>query len=182
MACLNTKERYGSLFIALHWIMLLLMAAVFASVELHDNYPKGDPTRILLMTSHFQLGLAVFILVVVRVILKRMGPDPEIVPALSRAQHLGAKAMHGALYLVMIVMPIAGYVGRTLAGKTTYFLGVGLPVLLDANKALSENIFKMHSLIGNAAYFLIGLHAAAALFHHYFMHDNTLTRMLPKRK
>jgi len=182
MAYLNTRQRYGSLFIALHWIMLLLMAAVFATIELHENFPKGDPMRGLLMRWHFQLGLTVFVLVVLRLVLKRMAPDPEIVPAPSRLQHLGARAMHAALYLIMAVMPVLGYVGRSLGGKTTYFFGIGLPVFWGADKDLAENVFELHSLIGNTAYFLIGFHAAAALFHHYFMRDNTLTRMLPERK
>jgi cytochrome b561 len=182
MAYLNTKDRYGSLSIALHWIMLLVMAAVFATIELHENYPKGSEMRNNLMAWHFQLGLTVFILVCIRLVLKFMAPDPEIAPPLSKVQHLGAKAMHWALYLIMVVMPIAGYIGRTLAGRTTYFFGLALPVFLDTNKDLAENIFDIHGLIGNTAYFLIGFHAAAALFHHYFQRDNTLLRMLPTRK
>lgn len=182
MAYLNTKERYGSLSIALHWIMLVVMAMVFASVELHGNYPKGSEMRNNLMAWHFELGLTVFILVCVRLALKFMAPEPEIQPTPSKVQHLSAKAMHWALYLIMVVMPIAGYGGRTLAGKTTYFFGIALPVFLDANKDLAENIFDVHGLIGNTAYFLIAIHAAAALFHHYFQRDNTLLRMLPNRK
>ena len=182
MSYLNTKERYGSLSIALHWLMFLLMAAVFACVEFHENYPKGDPMRGLLMNLHFEFGIAILILVCVRLIAKVMAPNPEIKPALTRVQYLGSKAMHLALYLVMVGMPIAGYIGRTLAGKTTYFLGIALPVFLQTNKDLAENIFDIHSLIGNTAYFLIGAHALAALYHHYIQKDNTLTRMLPKRK
>jgi len=182
MAYLNTKERYGSLSIALHWLMLFVMAAVFASIEFHDSYPKGSDMRRNLMNLHFELGITVFILVCIRLVLKFMAPEPEIKPAPSRVQYLGAKAMHVALYLIMFVMPIAGYVGRTLAGKTTYFFGIALPVFLDTNKDLAENIFDIHGLVGNTAYYLIALHAAAALFHHYFQRDNTLTRMLPQRK
>ena len=182
MAYLNTKERYGSLSIALHWIMLLVMAAVFACIELHENYPKGSAMRNNLMTWHFQLGLTVFILVCIRLVLKFMAPEPEIKPTPSKVQYLGAKAMHAALYLIMFFMPLAGYVGRTLAGKTTYFFGIALPVFLEMNKDLAENIFDIHSLIGNTAYFLIGAHALAALYHHYIQKDNTLSRMLPERK
>jgi len=182
MAYLNTKERYGLLSIAMHWLMFLVMVAVFASIELHEYYPKGSAMRSNLMAWHFQLGITVFILVCLRLALNFAAPKPEIKPALSRVQYLGAKAMHAALYLIMFVMPVAGYVGRTLAGKTTYFFGIALPVFLDTNKDLAENIFDIHGLVGNTAYYLIAIHAAAALFHHYFQRDNTLTRMLPQRK
>ncbi len=182
MAYLNTKERYGSLSIALHWIMLLVMAAVFATIELHDSFPKGDPMRRSLMMWHFQLGLTVLILVVVRLVLKFMAPNPEIKPAVPRLQLLASKGMHLALYLIMVAMPIAGFIGRTLEGKSVYFFGITLPILLAKNDDLADNIFDIHSFIGNTAYFLIGFHAAAALYHHYVQRDNTLTRMLPERK
>ena len=90
--------------------------------------------------------------------------------------------MHLALYLILVGMPIAGFIGRTLAGRVTYFFGIALPMLLDTNKDLAENIFDVHGLIGNIAYYLIGIHAAAALYHHYFQKDNTLLRILPARK
>ena len=117
-----------------------------------------------------------------RLVLKFIAPEPEIKPALTRVQMWGAKAMHLALYLILVGMPIAGFIGRNLAGRPTYFFGIALPVLLDTNKDLAENIFDIHSFIGNTAYYLIGIHAAAALYHHYFQKDNTLLRMLPSRK
>jgi len=182
MAFLNSKERYGTIAIALHWITFLVMAAMFASVELHDHFPKGDPLRGLLMRMHFQLGLTVLLLTIARLVIKVRSVDPEIRPALTHVQKLASKAMHLALYLIMVGMPIVGFIGRTLAGKVTYFFGLPLPVLLDANEKLSEKIFGVHSLIGNTAYFLIAAHVAAAIYHHHFQKDNTLLRMLPERK
>jgi len=182
MSLLNSKERYGTIAIALHWLTLLVMVAMFASVELHENYPKGDPMRSLLMTWHFQLGLTVLLLTIVRLLVKVRSVDPDIKPALTHGQKLASKAMHLALYLILVVMPIAGFIGRTLAGKVTYFFGLALPVVLGVNEKLAENIFDIHSVIGNTAYFLIAAHAAAAIYHHHFQKDNTLTRMLPERK
>ena len=182
MAFLNSKERYGTIAIALHWITFLVMAAMFASVELHENYPKGDPMRGLLMAWHFQLGLAVLLLTIVRLVVKVKSADPEIKPALTHVQNLARKGAFLAMYLILLVMPIAGFIGRTLAGKVTYFFGIPLPVLLAENKDLAENIFDVHSLIGNTAYFLIAAHVLAGLYHHYFQKDNTLLRMLPERK
>lgn len=182
MAFLNTKERYGSAAIALHWLTFLVMVAMFASVELHENFPKGDPMRGLLMRMHFQLGLTVLLLTMVRLAVKVKSVDPEITPALAHVQKLASKAMHLALYLILVGMPVVGFIGRTLAGKVTYFFGLPLPVLLDTNEKLSETIFGIHSLIGNTAYFLIGAHVVAAIYHHHFQKDNTLLRMLPERK
>lgn len=182
MAYLNTKQRYGALSIGLHWLMLLLIAAVYAAVEFHDEFPKGDPMRKLLLTWHFQLGLTILLLAVIRLAFKAMAPTPLISPQPSLIERAGAWAIHLALYLLMVGMPIAGFIARTLDDKVTFFFGVPLPMLLSANPDLAETIYDLHGLAGNVGYFLIGAHAAAALFHHYWKRDNTLLRMLPERK
>lgn len=182
MAYLNTKDRYGSLSIALHWLMLLLIAAVYAAVEFHDEYPKDNPMHKLLINWHFQLGLTVLVLVVVRLVLKAMAPAPLIQPRPALVERVGAWSVHLALYLFMVGMPLAGFIARTLDGDVTYFFGLPLPILLAPNPDLAETVFDLHGLVGNAGYFLIGFHALAALFHHYWKRDNTLLRMLPQRK
>ena len=181
MSYLNTKERYGTLSIALHWLMVLLFIGVYAAIEFSDSFPKGSETRGLLKSLHFSFGMSILILVWLRLIARLIAPTPDIVPAIPAWQHMLSKLIHLVLYIFMIAMPLAGYIGRMLAGKVTYLFGIALPVFLDVNKDLAENIFDVHETIGNISYFLIGLHVVAALFHHYFMRDNTLTRMLPKR-
>lgn len=57
-----------------------------------------------------------------------------------------------------------------------------LSALIGENKGLAKQIKEVHELVGTTGYFLIGLHAVAALYHHYVKHDNTLTRMLPDRR
>ncbi|HEY8219812.1 MAG TPA: cytochrome b/b6 domain-containing protein, partial [Methylobacter sp.] len=65
------------------------------------------------------------------------------------------------------------------AGKPIPFFGLHLPALISENKPLAKALAEIHKTIGTAGYFLIGLHAAAALFHHYIVRDNTLRRILP---
>ncbi len=67
------------------------------------------------------------------------------------------------------------------AGKSIPFFGLQLPALIGESKSLADVIKEIHEIGGTVSYFLIGLHAAAALFHHYFVLDDTLRRMLPSR-
>ena len=78
---------YGSLSIALHWVMLLLLIAVFATIELRGMFPKGSDPREAMKAWHFMLGLAVFGLVWLRLAHAgaTAGPVTAIVPA-SRAR------------------------------------------------------------------------------------------------
>jgi cytochrome b561 len=125
--------------------------------------------------------MSILILVWLRIAARVIAPSPEIVPAIPAWQLWFSKLMHLALYVFMIAMPLAGYIGRMLAGKVTYLFGIALPVFLDVNKDMAKNIFEWHEDIGNFGYYLIAFHAVAALFHHYIKRDNTLARMLPKR-
>ena len=92
-----------------------------------------------------------------------------------------AKAVHLALYALMIGMPIAGWVILSAEGDPVPFFGLELPPLVSPDKDLAERIEELHELGGTIAYWLIGFHALAALFHHYVLKDGVLLRMRPGR-
>lgn len=177
----NTSSRYGSLSIGIHWLILLLFIAVYASINLRELYPKGSDPREALKTWHFMLGMLVFVFVWLRLAARASGPTPLIQPAQPGWQELSAKLMHLALYIVMIGMPLSGWLLLSASGKPIPFFGLQLPALIGESKVLAAQIKEIHELAGTTGYYLIGLHAAAALYHHYIKRDNTLTRMLPGR-
>lgn len=181
MSMTKTKERYGSLSITLHWLMLVLLAVVYACIELRGIFPKDSPGRALIKDAHFMLGLTVFVLVWLRLALRALSGTPRIEPAPSGLQALLANLMHWALYALMIGLPIAGWMILSAADKPVPFYGLELPHLVGANHDLAEEIEGWHALGGTIGYWLIGLHAVAGLYHHYVVRDNTLLRMLPKR-
>jgi cytochrome b561 len=165
----------------MHWLMLLLIAAVYACIELRELYERGSETREALKTWHYMLGLSVFVLVWVRLIAWITGPSPAIVPTPPKWQVWAAKAMHIGLYGLMIGLPIGGWLILSAEGKEIPFFGFNLPALIAENEDAAEQIEGLHKRGGVIGYYLIGLHAAAALFHHYVLRDNGLRRMLPGR-
>ncbi|HLT04498.1 MAG TPA: cytochrome b [Pseudomonas sp.] len=169
-------HRYSPMSIGLHWLMLLLMAAVYATIELKGNFPKGSETRELLKQWHFMLGLSVFALVWLRLLARRLKP----VPALPGWQERLARLMHLALYGLMIALPLLGWLTLSAAGKPIPFFGLELPALLAADPERARQLKALHEVLGQVGYGLIGLHAAAALLHHYVLRDDTLRRMLPR--
>ena len=171
--------RYGSLLIALHWLMLLLIVLVYACIELRELYPRGSDIRNALKTWHYLLGLSVFILVWVRLAVRLTSSTPPILPAPPRWQVRTAHLSEFAIYVFMIAMPLLGWLILSAENEGLSFFGLQMPALVGANKQLAEQVEEVHELIGNVGYFLIGIHAAAALFHHYVQRDNTLARMLP---
>ena len=182
MSVRSGTDRYGAMSIVLHWAMLLLMVGVYACIELRVFYPKGSDPREALKTWHFMLGLTVFFLIWLRLVARVLTPTPRIVPNPSAWQNLFSKAMHLALYVFMIAMPLVGWVILSANGKAVPWFGLQLPALTGEDKAFARTVKEIHEAGGTVGYFLIGLHAAGALFHHYVMRDNTLLRMLPGRR
>lgn len=172
---------YGAAAIALHWFTLLLIACVYAAIELREFFPKGSDIREGFKTWHFMLGLLLLVVVLVRLVVRIAGSTPPITPAPPRLQMLAGRAVHIALYALMLGMPLAGWTILSAAGKPVPFFGLELPALVAPDKALAGRIKDLHETAGSVGYWLIGLHAAAALFHHYLMKDDTLRRMLPGR-
>lgn len=179
----NTDRRYGSPSITMHWMMLALLVAVYATIQLHDLAPRGSELRATLKTWHFTLGVSVLALAGVRIAVRALsGPAPGITPAVPRWQMHGAHIMHAALYGFLVAMPVLGWLTLSAAGKPIPFFGLRLPALTGVDDGLARTLKEAHEAIGTFGYYLIGLHAAAALLHHYLMRDDTLARMLPETR
>ena len=181
MQSIRPTTRYDGPSIAMHWVMLLLMAAVYACIELREFYPKGSDIRDGLKSLHFMLGLAILFMVALRLLLRLGRPAPPISPTPPVWQALASRLVHLGLYVFMIAMPFAGWLMLSAAGKPVPFFGLELPPLIGLDKPLAHRIKEMHETFGSVGYYLIGFHALAALFHHYVMRDDTLRRMLPGR-
>lgn len=179
----NTTPRtnFARAQIALHWGMAVLIAAVFALIELRELFPKGSLPRETMKTWHFMLGLAVLVVVALRIGLRFVYKTPPITPAPSPIQVLAGHGAHIALYGLMIVLPLLGWLLLSAEGKDIPFFGLSLPPLAGVSHNGEELYEELHETLGTVFYVVIALHAAAALFHHYLLRDNTLKRMLPAR-
>ena len=163
--------------IALHWLMLVLIVGAYVTMEFSDVFPKDSPERIFMKTTHFSLGMSILFLVVVRIAVRLTTQTPPIVPAPNAKQELLAKLMHLAIYVFMFAMPILGWLILSSHGKSVPFWGLQIPAIMGENKEIGHLFHELHEVGATVGYFLLGLHAAAGLFHHYKMRDNTLLRM-----
>jgi superoxide oxidase len=177
----NTASGYGWPAICFHWLMLLVIAAAYATMELKGIFPRGSAGRESMASLHYLLGLAVFLLAWLRLPVNLAGADPVIAPALPHWQAKLARITHGMLYVLMIALPLLGWLTVNAKGTPVTFLGAQLPALIGESREAAKWLKEIHEAGANAGYFLIGLHAAAALYHHYVARDNTLRLMLRLR-
>lgn len=176
---MNTRTRYSTISMALHWAMLLLIVAVYCLMEFRGIFPKGSDGREAMKHWHYVLGLTIFALVWLRIVARVVTGVPPITPAPSRIQHLAATAMHGLLYLLMIGMPLGGWTILSAENQAVPFYGWTLPPLVAPDESLAHLVEEIHETFGTIGYGLLAVHAAAALYHHFFLRDDTLRRMLP---
>jgi cytochrome b561 len=157
--------RYSTALVALHWFMALLFVAVYASIELRVLFPKGTDMRDLMKALHFMFGLGVLLMVLARLGARWASPKPQQGPTLGLETwaHRMASLGHLALYALMLVMPVMGW--------------LAMPPLMAPNKTWAHDIKELHETVGVAGYWLIGIHVAAALGHHYVLKDGLLSRM-----
>jgi cytochrome b561 len=173
-------NRYGKLSITLHWLMLGLFVGVYGCIEVKGLLPRGDTLRSVFLGTHALFGMAIFALVWIR-LLGRLKRSPPILPRPPAWQTALAHLTHLALYGLMIATPLLGWLMLSAAGKPIPYFEFVLPSPMTLDPAMAKQLKNWHELVGNAGYWLIGLHACAGLFHHYWVGDNTLTRMLPRR-
>jgi len=175
------SDRYSMASIILHWLMLVLIVGAYAAIEFREFFPKGSAPREALKAWHFMLGLSVLGLVWFRIAARLAWKSPHATEMSSAWQDLAARIVHLGLYAFMIGMPIAGWLILSAEGKSIPFFGFELPALVGENRPFAEQVEEIHELGGNIGYWLIGIHAAASLFHHYVLRDRVLVRMMPRR-
>ncbi|MGY5956974.1 cytochrome b561 [Kosakonia sp. BK9b] len=174
------RSRYSGLQIAIHWLVFLLVVTAYCAMEFRGFAPRSY--RPYFNVVHVSCGISVLVLMVTRLLVRLKRPAPPIVPKpspmLTGLSHLG----HLMIYLLFIALPIIGLLMMYNRGGPWVAFGVVMPHAAEANFDLVDTLKGYHEFLANLGYFLIALHAAAALAHHYVFKDNTLLRMMPKKR
>ncbi|MGO4327331.1 cytochrome b [Cupriavidus sp. 2TAF22] len=181
-SALPAARRYAAPALFFHWAVFLLIAVAYAAIELKGFTARGSAARFAAMAAHEWAGVLVLALAVPRLLwrLLRGAPAPEPGP---RWMRLAGAAMHLVLYLFIFAQPLLGLLTVNAAGHVLALpaLGLEVPALIAPDPALKGTFKEIHETLGTAFYTVIGLHALAALFHHYMLGDDTLRRMWRRR-
>ncbi|NKJ45195.1 cytochrome B [Burkholderia sp. SG-MS1] len=170
--------RYAGVLIALHWLIALGILGLLAVGFYMVGLPKGLPVKATLINLHKSLGLTVFLLVLLRIVALAAFNRPPL-PPMRAWQRAAARITQGLLYVGMIVMPLAGYLGSSFNRFGTRFWGLLLPKWGWEDPHLRELFFGIHEVMAYVLIALIVLHVAGALKHQWIDRDNLLARMLP---
>ena len=180
MRALNSSKGYGAIAMTLHWAVVVLVLGSWFSGQFGDELPRGAPRDTGLFV-HISLGIAIVGFVLARLFwrLADPPPTPEQTP-LGIWGERAAKTVQFAIYVLLIAVPVVGVLAQFARGHGLPVFGlfeIASPWTADRNFA--QEVTEVHEVLSNIMMALIGLHAAAAIAHHYIFHDRTLLRMLP---
>jgi cytochrome b561 len=161
-----------------HWLAFIAGALAYFFINLRGVFPRGSAAARVPMQGHILFGVAVLAIVLPR-LLHRLRNAPPPAPAIAPWEALLSRLTHFALYAFLLVQPVLGLFTVWSGGPLKVpFTTLQVPSPIAPNHALHEQLGALHENIGTIFYYVIGLHIAAALWHHFFRHDTTLRRML----
>lgn len=191
MSLRNSAENYGTIAKWLHWTTALLFLCAYCSVYYrHWFTEKGTAENLTALQMHLSVGVSIAVLVILRVIWRLSNPQPKLEPA-SPLMTFAAHAGHFALYAIMIIAPLIGYLGTSV--NTEFFflfeipqfehtalfqswISQGLGLTFEEFEQPIDFIHKQ--ILGQWLIWMLILgHAGAALYHHFIKKDRTLLKM-----
>ena len=168
---------------ALHWVTAALMFTVLPLAWVMVNMPHTAPSRDWIYTLHKSVGLTILSLVAFRLAWRAAHPAPPLAGNLARWERTSAFASHWLLYLILIGMPVSGFLLSAAAGHPTSYFGLFTIPALAKNEALSHAAAWVHVATGQwLVYALVLLHIAATAWHVAVRRDGVLERMLPAQE
>jgi cytochrome b561 len=172
----NTVSTYGSVSKFLHWLLFILLAGLVITGLGEDVF--GESLESVVMGLHKAVGVVVLLLVVVRILWRFANPSPALPATAAAWENLLARLTHFALYVLMLAQPLTGVLMAQFKGRAIDVFGLfSIPALVAKDKATSHFFEELHEGGWILLTVLVGLHVAAALYHHFVRRDDVLLRM-----
>jgi cytochrome b561 len=174
---MTSNPRYTTLAIVLHWLVALLIFVGFPLGIYMSDLPLS-PTKLQLYSYHKWIGITVLLLAGLRVVWRLTHRPPPLPDSVVRWQRQVSAVVHGLLYVLLVVIPLSGWLMSSAKGFPVVWFGVlQLPDLVGKDKALGELLVEVHQALNFTLLGLVILHVGAALQHHFIERQPFLQRM-----
>jgi len=163
----------------MHWLTAGFMLLVFV-LAFSIDLATSRAAHTALLQLHRSVGLTVWLLTLLRFAWRHFAKYPDWPGDMSRTMRVAAATSEYALYALLLAQPILGVLQTNAHGDHVNLFFIGqLPALIEKNRPLAQQLLTAHKAVGFSLLSLIALHVSAALFHHFWRRDDTLTAMLP---
>ena len=175
------NDRYSNTAVALHWLTAALIVDGFTLGLSMVDLPLGRQ-KFQWYAWHKWIGITVFLVACLR-LAWRYGHPPPALDAMPPWQKIAAKVTHRAMYLLLLCIPLSGWIYSSSTGVQVVYLGLfPLPDLVAKDRELATILKTVHLTLNFTLLGLVCLHTAAALKHHFVDRDTVLARMLPEKR
>ena len=179
MGMARANQPYSVIGRSFHWVTAAFVLVAFLVSVGGPESRVYSPQNSFSLGLHELLGLTIFTLTVLRLVVRVVDPPPSAVE-IPGWMHALSRLVHWALYALLIVTPLTAVWAVWAEGHALTPLGLGTlsPVIAKAPE-FGSTLADVHGLLGDAIMWIAGLHAAAALYHHFWLRDGVLTAMVP---
>ena len=180
MSLKNPVDRWGAVSQTFHWIIVVLLVVMaYLGLTMTDLPTSAHKANVYAL--HKSIGLTILGLATLRLAWRLYAGRPVEVDGMPAWQRRIASLTHGALYLLLFAIPLSGWVINSTSGFPLRWFGlVRVPAIAPRDAALNDLAKEWHELLFWTLVAVALAHAAAAVYHHLFQRDATLTRMLPR--
>jgi len=180
----HTKQHaYNNPAIVFHWLIALCIFMNFALGLYMETFPKHTPSNDAVLFYHASLGSLVFILAVARLLWRMTHRPLPLPPSIANWQVMVSHILHWTLYVLMLAVPLSGFIHRQAGAHAVNFFGLGaLPTLVEKNEPLRLLTDTLHEALVWVLAALVLAHIAAALKHYFIDRDGVAERMLPRQR
>jgi len=171
------EERYHPIAILIHWLMAGVILVTWSIATVISDMPLS-PTRITGYSWHKWLGVTILFLVIMRMLWRGFYPPPKFTIVMPLWQKRVMQLTHISLYILMITLPLVGWLMSSAKGFSVNYFGLfELPDLVEKNKELGIFLKETHEILANILVGLVLIHVFAALKHQLIDKDGLLSRM-----
>lgn len=176
----DERHAYTGGAIALHWVIAALIFGGFALGWAMTRIPGITPDKLRFYSWHKWIGLTVLALAVLRILWRLTHRAPPLPDSMSNWQRRAANLGHFMLYVLMIAIPVSGYLYSSASNIPVVYLGVvPLPPIIAPDPVHKAWFKAVHIALDYGLFALVAGHVTAAVKHHWFDGDGLLYRMLP---
>ena len=173
------RNRYSTVSLALHWIIAGAILVQVLLITAHENV-EGPLSREFVML-HKSVGITILLLTLARIGWRLANPAIALPAEMPRWERIAARTTHVLFYVVLIAMPLTGWLATSASGRAFHWFGLfEWPLLpVGGGREAARQFMGVHGAVMKGLYVLIALHVLAALKHQFINRDNVLHRMIP---
>ena len=176
-----TTSKYALSSRILHWLMALLILALLGlGIYMTEFLSKEAPNRMEIYSLHKSLGVLALILAFIRIVNRFLKPAPKLPDAIAKFERIAANLGHVGLYLLMLLVPLSGYLMSNSYGFPVHLFSIEMPFLVQRNMEMAGFFSEVHEISAYSLLGLVALHVLGALKHRFLEapENDVLKRMI----